>query len=202
MVVLLRPGPSSPMLCSSCKRTSQNKSGMPRAILLSAHTPAPPIHTNTNLCGISLLTSSLLCMGFMRYLSIIAILSVGQCVRPVAECNLAGSVSVDPLAHYRLNFLVWIQTQIISSWTVMFGLRADGYSRRLWNLEGGPPFRYMLCLKKLPVFCMYESHFRSIAHFRHAWWWSLRAKQQLEMIHKAEPSCKNVCKFINIHKHL
>lgn len=31
-------GPSSPMLCSSCKRTSQNKSEMPRAILLSAHT--------------------------------------------------------------------------------------------------------------------------------------------------------------------
>lgn len=38
LVVLLRPGPSSPMLCSSCKCTSQNKSQMPRAILLSAHT--------------------------------------------------------------------------------------------------------------------------------------------------------------------
>ena len=66
LVVLLRPGPSSPMLCSSCKRTSQNKSRMPRAILLSAHTPAPPIHTN--LCGISLLTSSLLCARSVRCL--------------------------------------------------------------------------------------------------------------------------------------
>ena len=87
LVVLLRPGPSSPMLCSSCKRTSQNKSGMPRAILLSAHTPAPPIHTNTNLCGISLLTSSLLCPRSVRYLPATAILGVGKRVRPVAESN-------------------------------------------------------------------------------------------------------------------
>lgn len=68
---------------------------------------------------------------------------------------------------------------------------------------GGPTVQiYVLCLKKLPVVCVYESHLGSIARFRPAWWWSLRAKQQLEMMHKAESSCKNVCKYINIHKQL
>lgn len=60
----------------------------------------------------------------------------------------------------------------------------------------------VLCRKELPVCCEYESHCRSTEHFRHAWWWSLRAKMQLEMMHKAESGCKNVCNYINIHKQL
>ena len=151
LVVLLRPGPSSPMLCSSCKRTSQNKSRMPRAILLSAHTPAPPIHTN--LCGISLLTSSLLCARSVRCL-----FSSGhpQCLVTreargrVWPCRLAERSSTFLRLLIELSHVDWNTNNPFVNSHVWLKSRmdtADGSG--IFERGGGPSvLRYMRCARK------------------------------------------------------
>lgn len=56
LVVLLWPGPFLTHAAAVNAPVKTNL-GCHRAILLSAHTPATPIHTNTNLCSVSLPTS-------------------------------------------------------------------------------------------------------------------------------------------------
>lgn len=56
LVVLLWPGPFLAHAAAVNAPVKTNL-GCHRAILLSAHTPATPIHTNTNLCSVSLLLS-------------------------------------------------------------------------------------------------------------------------------------------------